>query len=33
LARFADSYADQTEADYDALKAAAEAGRIPVEDV
>jgi uncharacterized protein (DUF2252 family) len=33
LARFADAYADQTEADFEALKAAAEAGRIPVEDV
>jgi uncharacterized protein (DUF2252 family) len=33
LARFADAYADQTEADYAALKVAAEAGRIPVEDV
>ena len=33
LARFADAYADQNEADYEALKAAAEAGRVPVEDV
>ena len=33
LARFADAYADQTEADYEVLKAAAETGRIPVEDV
>ena len=33
LARFADTYADQTEADFETLKAAAEAGRVPVEDV
>jgi uncharacterized protein (DUF2252 family) len=31
LARFANAYADQTEADFETLKAAAEAGRIPVE--
>jgi uncharacterized protein (DUF2252 family) len=33
LARFAARYADQTERDFEALKAAAEAGRIAVEDV
>jgi uncharacterized protein (DUF2252 family) len=33
LARFAATYADQTEKDFETLKAAAEAGRIPVEDV
>ena len=33
LARFADAYANQTEADFKALKVAADAGRIPVEDV
>ena len=31
LARFADAYADQTEADFKVLTAAAKAGRIPVE--
>ena len=33
LARFAAAYADQTEKDFETLKAAAEAGRIPVEEV
>jgi uncharacterized protein (DUF2252 family) len=33
LARFAAAYADQTEKDFETLKAAAERGRIPVEDV
>jgi uncharacterized protein (DUF2252 family) len=33
LARFADAYADQTEQDFERLKAAARSGRIPVEDV
>jgi uncharacterized protein (DUF2252 family) len=33
LARFAAAYADQTERDFETLKAAAEAGRIPVEDI
>lgn len=33
LARFAAAYADQTEKDFEALRAAAEAGRIPVENV
>ncbi len=33
LAQFAAAYADQTEADYEALKAAAESGRIRIEDV
>jgi len=32
LARFAAAYADQTEKDFETLKAAAEKGRIPVED-
>jgi uncharacterized protein (DUF2252 family) len=31
MARFADAYADQSEADFEALRAAAEAGRIAVE--
>ena len=33
LARFAAAYADQTERDFETLRAAAETGRIPVEDV
>jgi uncharacterized protein (DUF2252 family) len=33
LARFAAAYADQTERDFEALKEAAERGRIPVEDI
>jgi len=33
LARFAAAYADQTERDFETLKAAAKAGRIPLEDV
>lgn len=33
LARFADAYADQTEQDFEKLKAAARSGRIPVQDV
>ena len=33
LARFAAAYADQTERDFETLKAAAERGRIPVEDI
>ncbi len=33
LARFAAAYADQTEKDFETLKAAADRGRIPVEDV
>ena len=32
LARFAAAYADQTEKDFETLKAAADKGRIPVED-
>ena len=32
LARFAAAYADQTEKDFETLKAAAETGRIPLED-
>ena len=33
LARFATAYADQTEKDFEMLKAAAENGRIPVENI
>jgi uncharacterized protein (DUF2252 family) len=33
LARFAAAYADQTEKDYETLKQAAKAGRIPVESI
>ena len=33
LARFAAAYADQTESDFQILRAAAKNGRIPVEDV
>ena len=33
LARFAAAYADQTEADFEALRRAAESGRIVAEDI
>ena len=33
LARFATAYANQTEKDFEMLKAAAQTGRVPVEDV